>query len=477
MHPAKSKADAARLICAALMWVLALFAAGGLLHAAWCAFTWRNFHFLDYGGYTNMIWNTGHGAPFRVLMDRSYLEMHLSFTLVLLGPLFRIWDHPFLLALVQWLMLLTGAIILAVTAFRAGLRWETVPAVAVFFVGYPFTQSTMLAEFHGVSFYFLLVPWLYAALRSGSGGAWIPLCLLLGVREDAFLAAVPITGYFAIKQKSTPSAIMAGLSLIYGLAAVFVLFPLINGVSLLEFRSGWIPGTSRSLLPEGVSTLWPRFRSLALVVLPCAPFLLRRGWVPVVSLAGVPLLAALCGTAPHQHGLKLHYPAAVMACLGVAIVEACSVRESRRERGALRAALPWQALYLIFVTIIMHLRLGFLPGGGQRTRVYAGVDPDGLRLLQAARHIPDRGTLICRENLSSFCANRGDLQVWELFEPGKHKFDLVFATLDELRGPGGGRLGKLLSDGTFGVRYFDGTAIVLQRGYDTGRNGEVLIGS
>ena len=64
-----------------------------LIYGAWCAFTWGKFTLFDYGVYTNMIWNSAHGAPFKVLIDRSYLGTHLSFSLAILGVFFWIFDH------------------------------------------------------------------------------------------------------------------------------------------------------------------------------------------------------------------------------------------------------------------------------------------------------------------------------------------------------------------------------------------------
>ena len=42
-----------------LAWML-----GWLAHAGFSAFTWNKFTLFDYGVYTNMIWNSGHGRPF-----------------------------------------------------------------------------------------------------------------------------------------------------------------------------------------------------------------------------------------------------------------------------------------------------------------------------------------------------------------------------------------------------------------------------
>lgn len=66
------------------------------------------YQLFDYGVYTNMVWNCGAGAPFRIPIYGSYLSTHLSFSLALLGPLLHLWDRPSCLALIQWLMMLAG---------------------------------------------------------------------------------------------------------------------------------------------------------------------------------------------------------------------------------------------------------------------------------------------------------------------------------------------------------------------------------
>jgi len=433
-------------------------AAVGLLRSAYAAFTWQNFHFLDYGGYTNWIWNTAHGAPFKVLVDRSYLEMHLSFTVALLAPFFRAWDHPFLLSLLQWVMLMGGCAIVARTGRRQGLATQGIAALVLFFVAYPFTQSALLAEFHGVSLYFLLMPWLYNWILFRRRRAWLPLLLLLGVREDAFLLALPPLLYFAFKERNRTAALLAAASLLYGVLAVFVLFPLINGVSLFAFRSGWLPGGGGTA-PPGTSA---RALSLLWTVLPAA-LLLRRRWVPFAAFVGLPLVVALASTSAHQYGLRVHYAAGVMSCLVVALLEMVRTRP-----GGLAG---WWAAALVAVTLLAYVQRGFLPGGRQYDRVYGRAHPGGRELLAAARALPREGILLCPERLSPFCANRADLLVWELFDPRRHRFDVVFVTPRDWHGALGELLTDLVDDGSFRVSHEDESALILQRVPGTPSNG------
>ena len=146
-----------------------------LLRASFAAYTWGKFTLFDYGVYSNMFWNSGRGDFFRMLLDRSYLKTHLSFTLALLGPLYRLWDHPFLLSLLQWIFLMGGAAVLGLS-LRRRVRGELIAALLFFTIAYPYSQSVLLSEFHGVSLYLLLVPLLYVCLVHRRPWCGFPSC-------------------------------------------------------------------------------------------------------------------------------------------------------------------------------------------------------------------------------------------------------------------------------------------------------------
>ena len=298
---------------------LAALTACGLLHAAVCAFSWQNFHFLDYGGYTNMLWNTAHARPFLVLVDRSYLEAHLSFTLALLAPLYRAWDHPLLLVAVQWLLIVGGTAWVVRTALQHGLSRLTVAVTAVFMLGYPFAQGTMLSEFHGTSLLFLLLPWLYDRLTRQPASAWLPLLLLLGVREDSFLVVLPILVLFAFKQRSLLVWLFAAGALVYGVTAIFFIYPAINGMSLLDFRANWLPTLAGG---DGIGwTIGARERlpALAWTLLPLLPAL-WRDWKTALAFVALPLGIAMLSTSSYQHALRVHYATPVLVCIVLALL-------------------------------------------------------------------------------------------------------------------------------------------------------------
>lgn len=445
----------------------------GLLHAGFCAFTWRKFVMFDYGVYTNMIWNSGHGAPFRCLVDRSYLATHLSFTLALLGPLFRLWDHPFLLWTVQWCGLAIGTVLLARTALRLHVPSVQVAALAVFFVGYHYTQRTMLSEFHGVTLYLVLVPWFYYCLRLNRRMVWLPWLLILGMREEAAALVLPMLLYVAVRERWRAGYVYAVLSVGYVVLATTTLFPLCTGMSLLA-RRHWEIARSPLLSHIGMPSLVLRLKALLWIALPTLPLVRRGTWIPLVTFPLVALLQAMGSGMEFQFSLALHYSAPAMACLGAAMVEALALGASTpaTEEPAWRRS-PWPVVVaLLLTTLASHRALGFLPGGRQRHSAGLGyVRPHGagLRALQAARHLPRDGVLLCPGQLAGFCANRRDVLDWRHYDPKRISVDHVFTEIKYLDDDRKGYR-AWLETGTFGVTYFDGIHVILRRGADTSPN-------
>jgi uncharacterized membrane protein len=105
--------------------MLTVAVAAGLVRSQYCQFTWGKMALHDYGIYFNMLWNTAHGDWFTYLTDQSYLRTHLSFSLVLLAPLFRLWDDPLLLTVIQWCCLLIGGLLFWRILFLSGVSGFT----------------------------------------------------------------------------------------------------------------------------------------------------------------------------------------------------------------------------------------------------------------------------------------------------------------------------------------------------------------
>lgn len=450
-----------------LAWML-----GWLAYTGFSAFTWNKFTLFDYGVYTNMVWNSGHGRLFACLVDRNYLATHLSFTLALLGPFFRLWDHPFLLWMLQWAFLAGGTALLARTAFRLGVAAPLALSIAVFYAGYHFTQQTLLSEFHGVSLLFLLIPWLYHCLKFNRRMVWLPWLLVLGLREDAALVILPLLLYFAVHERWRAGYLYAALSAAYLILAVTTLYPLLTGMSLLQRRHADL-GAHPVAHFFSAATLRARLQALVWVVLPVLPFLWRRRWIPLLVFPSAALIQAMGGATRLQHTLLLHYAAPTMACLTVALLEAVSRGAPAPVSAAGRRRSLLLALALLLVTGASYRIQGFLPFGRRRALSYRRVHGAGLCTLQAARHIPCGGLLLCPDRMAGFCANRRDLLGWRQYDPARHAPQYVFTDLRHLDDRMMG-VRDWLTTGRFGLRFFDGTNLILERGADPAPNYLVL---
>lgn len=462
----------------ALLAAAAAIVAWALLWAAWCAFTWGKFHHLDYAKYTNALWNAGRGDGFRMLVDGNYLTTHLSFSLALVGASFRLWDHPFLLAVAQWVQFAAGAAILAWSARRRGVPAADTAAIALFFCAYPFAQAALLSEYHGASSYFLLIPWLFHALTSSPRTAWLPLVLLLGVREDAFLVALPVlilTGW------GTPRCGrhwgLAAVSLLYGLLALLVIYPALAGGSLARVRGGGLTTLRDVLASFGDVRLSGHVRAALLTLLPLLAYAGRgRRWA-VLFMPLLPFIVSQCSGFPRQQSLQNHYAIAVHVCMALGFVLAAIPRHCEPvapvDPGA-RPSLPWRALALAAVVLAVHRAEGFLPGARHHYREYRSINPAGLATLAAARHIPATGLLLTSERLDPYCANRRDLLIWRTFDSARHQPALIFETLSNIPRVCNGALLNELRAGVWGVRFNDGKLLILQRGADPSRNAALL---
>lgn len=456
-------------VLAVLIGSVAVVAASWLLLGAYFWFTWRPWAWGDYGIYTNMLWNTGHGAPFLYGDGRSYLVTHLSFSLAPYGLLYRIWDHPLVLMYVQWAGFAAGAILLCRSASRARIPVLPLAALLLFYTTYPFTQSVLLSPFHGVSQYFFLLPWLYFCASYARKWTLVPLLLLLALREDAFLNALPILLYIAVRDRWRAGYVYAAASFLYGVLAIFVLYPWINGISVFAYRKMEVSTDAMATLASAEGWL-PRARPIFWALAPALLAGGRRAGV-ILLLSAVPFIVNLSSGYKTQNMMTSHYPAALMACLSVGVLAAFSHRPPTGMTTSLRV----RSILLVALTIAAHLGDGFLALGGHAQRETYRSHPEGIRTLATAQAIPRDGHLVAPWHLAGVCANRRHILAGLYYNHRRHRADLVFCRLKDLKDAEKGmKYRSLLVAQTHGVEKFDGEFVLLRRGASTARNAEVL---
>lgn len=441
-----------------------------LLWSPWCMFTSLRMQINDYGTYMNAIWNTAHGEPFRYLMDESYLKTHLSFTLALLSPLYWIWDHPFALAVVQWLCGVAGSVMIARIASRRGLPPVLAATLGLFFLAYASMQSVLLCDFHGVCLYFVLFPWLYHELTKQRLLALAPLALVMGLREEAALLVIPMILYFAVTRRWRAGYILAAAAFLYSLLAITALYPLINGITLWSRRAGELAEKPDTPLVAMIN----RIVALAWLFLPAIPLLRRRTVWPVVIFPLAALLIAMPSTNPYIHALDKQYPAAPFALLVLGLIEALVIRRADAPAGKFNAR---YAAFLFACVVAAHFGMGRLPFGHKNeTRdLFLTPSPYGLAALHAARSIPKHGILLTTAQLSGITANRRDVLLLGRLDDRHDRVEIVFAGWTHLFEPEGEKWIARVREGEFSAVYFDHNYAVLVKGAPRGPHTDELL--
>ncbi len=449
----------------------------GLMIAQYRQFTWGKMALHDYGIYFNMLWNTAHGNWFTYLTDQNYLGTHLSFTLALIAPLFLLWDHPLLLTGIQWLCLITGILVIWRILTLAHQPPFLTAALLFLFTAYPYTQLSMLSEFHGVNLYFFLIPWLYLCLAFRKSWVWLPLLLIAGLREDAVFSILPMLIYFTAADRWKTGKIWCLACTAYGILALTILFPWFNGISILERRKNLLdPDSIRHSL---IQRSFQRFVSTFRLFLPAAPlfFLSRRNWIPIVVFPSLPLLLLLASPERHHFNIHRHYSTAIFTCVVLGIIEA--LRRTTPEPApsgaprSLRAAQPWRlAVVLVLLTVISHVAWGAIPWGvsyaGREFRSASLYIP---KMLRVTRNLPKEGVLLTSGRLAGYLGNRYSIVTFDTIKLHPQAPDYVVFDMKRIKSA---MLLSLLKGREFGVIAFEPPFIVMQRGADPARNVEVL---
>jgi hypothetical protein len=302
---------------------------------------------------------------------------------------------------------------------------------------------------------------------------WLPLVLLLGLREESGLVAVPMLLFFAVKDRWKTGYVFAAGSAAYCVLAMKVLFPALSGITIGERRARLLSYASilRSFGPTGLKR---RAAAVGLLFLPALPFLFRRAAAAILVFPLAALLVLQASPLGYHHELKRHYPAAVFTGLVLGIIHSTRRRPEDRAAPAPRTSGLAASAYLIGVTVATHFAAGSLPYGGRTDAYYIRPNPLGRQTRAAARHVPKEGVLLTTPKLTGYTANRADLLVDFALKGREDLVDVVFLATKFLFSPGGAGWLDRVRAGEFGATYFDQYYAVLQRGAPTTLNGVVL---
>ena len=209
---------------------------------------------LDLGYHDQVVWNTLQGRPFHLTLYRqdeqapfwvdvpldqirapdSLLSYHVEPLLVLVAPIYWLWDDVRALLILQAGALTLGAWL----AYRLGKRrlkssWAGL-AVAMIYLLAPARQAAALSDFHTVALTAPLFLLALDALDTGKKYLFLLASLLCLIgREDAAIIIIALALYAAVfhPRMRRPALILTGVSLVYLYVATRVIMPFYNGLA------------------------------------------------------------------------------------------------------------------------------------------------------------------------------------------------------------------------------------------------------
>jgi uncharacterized membrane protein len=324
---------------------------------------------VDLAGYSQAVWNTAHGEPFRTSVlpfTENYLGNHFTPILALFAPLYLLWPDPRILQLAQ---VVAGCLAILPLYWFARERLPTPwPGVllAAAYLAYPAFLHQILTDFHGVTLGAAVVMWAFFALLTRRD--LLLLCLLpvmFLIREDLSLV-IFLMGLYAIifQRRWRLGLVLSAVGLAASALVILVLIPAFRGGR--EFHYGeyyaYLGGSplemARTLLLQPQAWLpralfRPKLELLVQLLLPVAflPLL-----APSVFLLGASALAYLLLVDYPFHQIYIldgHYQALLVpfifygTVLGIArLVEWLGPRWGER-RGALAACCVVLVLCLV----------------------------------------------------------------------------------------------------------------------------------
>lgn len=280
----------------------------------------------DLGNMAQTVWNTFHGNIFMLtdpngIREISRLAFHADFILILLSPLYFIWEDPRMLLLIQTIVLSFGGIFVYLIAIHLLKNKIIALSFALCFFINPAINYTNLFDFHAVTLATTFLLGAFYFILKSNYKAVILFLIFAGITKEQIWAVVALFGLylaFINKQKVLGLSIFAASSIIFYLL-IWKLIP--NALGGEHFATqffgefGDSPGdiiksmllhpiqTIQTLLmPDRISYIKQLFLPLGYLSLAAFPFLI---------FAGPDLLINLLSGSPQMHQIYYQYSAAI----------------------------------------------------------------------------------------------------------------------------------------------------------------------
>lgn len=215
------------------VWILFLFF--GAIYSLYSVVRHLRFEtfIFDLGVYDQMIWLASKGKPlFSTILDTHVFGDHFTPTLILLAPLYWLWDNVLMLLVFQAFFCSLGVFPIYFLSFKKTKDVWLSLTISFCFLAFFGVQNAIAFDFHPIvlaTTLFAWVLWFYEEKKWLP--FWVAIILILGLQENfaAFLAAY---GLFLIFQFRD---LKKGLLLFFGCAFLFFV---LTSLVIPHFNSG-----------------------------------------------------------------------------------------------------------------------------------------------------------------------------------------------------------------------------------------------
>jgi uncharacterized membrane protein len=486
----------------------------------------------DLGMYDQMFWNTLHGRLFRTTVyqvtpapdllvaidlkryDYNFLAQQFVPLLLLLTPLYALWQDPRMLCILQSVALGAAAFALYRLAARM-LASRALAFLAAFaFAMNPLVQQANLKDFHietfEPAFLFLAI---YALVSRRLWLYWPALILYLAASHSVALIVMALGIFLLVRERRVPLglATFALGVLWYAVAVPWIMLQVRHGepIGLLEpYRHLFPQYQGKGILGVLFAILMNPFHVFAVAFSPTRVASLLRLLLPVMAMPLLapatalfvlpPLLWVLLSGDPAQYGLEMHYAMPILGPLYVAAL--CGMRNwlhaERKRRPYFVGLEPDAATHLIsgiprrhprayalivgsmLAISLLFYRYGRLPAGGRfHWDDYRVVEHQKLASRYRAAVPADAG-LCAQSALGAHMAERERIFLFPEIQNGvsyilidtrEHHWPFVSREAFQ------DRVIELLQTGRWGLaREYDDGYLVLQRNADPSSNEDVI---
>lgn len=349
-------------------------------------------------------------SPFVTLLGLQLFGDHTSFILLPFVPVYWIWPSPGVLLVAQSVALGLGALPVFLLARKLlASEWVALLLAAAYLLN-PAIAWINLEDFHPDAFEVPLILFAVFFAVSRRWRAFIAVVvLLLLVKEDTGLVAVPLGLWVAARYNRKVGLVTAGASALWLVLAIWVIGPAFSGTAAGSLDDWRIPfGGVGSLARKAVTAPWEvggyvltaeKLKYVIQLLTPTAFLSLLSSF----SLVALPaLLFNLLSTFGYQYWLEYHYTSPLVPIATAATIFGLT----RFRRSHLRLALA--ALVLIGA---LHAASQWGPyDWSDKVAFQADADsPEAQAARKALALIPADAVVSSRSNYSPHLANRREV--------------------------------------------------------------------